>query len=100
MAAKPKPTHSEIEQTFPSTTWEWKHVMIGRRPAGPRHSATKSLRRWFGLPSRSTRERLPLTLALRGGSVCWIEVQARGRTAMFTGDTALYDVLREVCQDL
>jgi hypothetical protein len=90
---------TEGEQSFPSTTWAFRHVRIGLSPGGHRKQAPQALRRFWGLTRRPLRESTPMILAYRGGAVAWIEVRARGRTAFFTGDTLLLDVLREVCQD-
>lgn len=39
-----------------------------------------------------------MVISYRGGPECYILVESRGRSAVFTGDTALIDVLQEVCQ--
>lgn len=98
MPSKRRTEPTEHEQTFPSTTWEWKHVIVRTPPGGDRRSVPKGLRRFYGLPVRNPRERIHLQVQYRGGSVAWVLVKARGREAWFTGDTALIDVVMEISQ--
>jgi hypothetical protein len=98
----PGPTRLEVrmtppgdEQAFASTSMAWEWVKIARPPKATRHSAPKGLR-WFRLPRRDARRPLPLTIKLRGGPECWVEVHSRGSMGRFPGWVTLYDVLREI----
>jgi hypothetical protein len=42
------------------------------------------------------RSPVTLTIKLRGGPECWVEVHARGGIGRYPGVTAIYDVLRDV----
>lgn len=84
---------TEVEQSFASTTWQWKRVKM-RRPAGGPSStppkASSRLSRW--------RPRSPLTITVRyhGGPEAWWCIKARGCEFRFPGHTALHDVMRAV----
>jgi hypothetical protein len=71
------------------------------RPAagGQKDSAAKPLR-WFGLPRRNPREKLTITVKLRGGPEQWVEIHARGRVGRYPGYVTLaemvYDINSEV----
>jgi hypothetical protein len=83
------------EQTFPSTTWEWRKIKIARPPEATRAVSTKS-RRFFGLPPRNPREILTIRIKFRGGAEAWYEVHARGSIARYPGHLALHDVMRDI----
>jgi hypothetical protein len=85
------------ERMFGSTTWAWKKVRVSRGAAGQQPARAKRARFW-GLPARSPREPLHLTIKLRGGPECWVEVHARGRIARYHGATAIADIVFEVNQ--
>lgn len=83
---------SEIEQPFPSTTWAWKRIKVGRPAGGQQHSAAAG-RSFWSLPRRNPRDPLAMTIKLRGGPECWVEVHARGSVLRCPGDVAVYDLL-------
>ena len=88
---------SETEQSFPSTTWEWRLTKIRRPPLGQSGCSPKA-RRFFHLPSRNPRERLTLTITYRGGGEAWYEIHARGSVGRWPGYVALHDVMSEINQ--
>jgi len=51
------------------------------------------------LPKWNPRKPLPLTIKLRGGPECWVEVHSRGALLRVPGNTSVYDVLRTICND-
>lgn len=79
----------------PSTTWEYRRVIV-RRPAGGQMGQTPKGGRWFRRPPRNGREVLTLTVKFRGGPECWYEVHARGSVGRFHGASALHDVMSEI----
>lgn len=79
----------------PSTEWAWRRVRVSRPAGGHIGHAPKALR-WFGLPRVNPREPVRLTIKLRGGPECWVEVHARGRVGRFPGTTCLYDMLTQI----
>lgn len=80
---------------FPSTTWEWKRVKMARPPEA-RRAAPAKLARWWGRAPLNPRKPITLTVTLRGGAECWVEIHARGSAGRFHGATAIYDILREI----
>lgn len=87
----------ESNERFPSTTWEWKKVMVKRRPQGPSDTAAEGVL----IPPLSRRDsRTPLTLTIRyrGGPEAWWEVKARGRTWRRPGWIALQDLMTEILE--
>jgi hypothetical protein len=83
------------EQTFPSTTWEWRKVKMKPPPAGHSTAAPKASR-WYGLARWPRRRPLTLTIAYRGGPESWWLVTSRGRHGVFPGHLCLEDVMRAV----
>lgn len=86
-----------IEQTFGSTTWVWKRVQ-NQAPAQGQSQPSQSEVLRVRLAKRHMRRKLSMTIKLRGGEECWVEVEARGRVWRFPGVTAVYDVLRVISQ--
>lgn len=85
----------QTEQTFPSTTWEWRRVKIRRAPEAPANQRGEAAPP-SPLVQRNPRDPLTLTLKLRGGAECWCEVQTRGRTFRYPGATAIYDIVEDI----
>lgn len=79
-----------------STAWAWKRVKISRAPQA-NGSASAASTFWFRLSPRNARQPLPITLKLRGGPECWVEVHARGAVGRYHGATAIYDILADIC---
>lgn len=79
----------------PSTTWGWKRVKISRAPQA-NGSANAVSTFWRRLSPRNPRQPLNITVSLRGGPECWVEVHARGSMGRYHGATALYDVLADI----
>lgn len=78
-----------------STTWEWRRVKI-RRPAGGQTDQPPKASFWRRFPRRDAREPITISMKLRGGPECWIEVHARGSIGRYPGSTALWDVLADI----
>lgn len=91
---------TEEERTFASTTWRYERVKIASPPearGSARRSRTTS--GFYRLPPWNWRRKpLHLTVKYRGGPACWFEIHARGEVLRVTGDRALYDVIRHICQ--
>jgi hypothetical protein len=86
------------ERPFSSTTFEWKRVKVASPPKA--RDAVRSAARGFRrLPPWPMRKPLTLTIKLRGGPECWVEVHSRGQIQRFPGVTAVYDVLRTIAND-
>lgn len=84
------------EQTFRSTTWEWKRVKVSRAPQASEDRRPKG-GRWFHLPPWEWRRRpLHITVKYRGGPEAWFEVHARGSMGRFPGHVSLFDAISEV----
>jgi len=49
------------------------------------------------LPKLNPRKPVHLTIKLRGGAEAWVEVHSRGSVLRVPGHTAVYDVLRTIC---
>lgn len=86
------PVPLQSEQTFPSTTWEWRKVKMARPPEATRHSAPKG-RSLRALPRRNRRDPLPVTVKLRGGPESWVELHARGSILRVPGWVSISDVV-------
>jgi hypothetical protein len=86
------PQDDQTEQTFPSTTWEWRRVKIKRPPEAMSASSEASPPAGSLLPWPRSK---PITVVLkyRGGPEGWVEVRARGRVWRRPGTFALYDTL-------
>jgi hypothetical protein len=52
--------------------------------------------RWRRLPKRNPRQPLGLTVKLRGGGECWVEVHSRGDFHRYPGWTQLIDVVNDI----
>jgi len=83
------------EQTFPSTTYEWRRVKMSRPAGGQTGSRPKGGRWWF-LSRYDWRKPLALTVKYRGGAEGWFEVHSRGGIGRFPGHACIYDVMREI----
>ncbi len=85
-----------------STTFGWKRVKIARPPeASASPSAARSNEsprgnRWKRLPKRNPRQPLGVTLKLRGGAECWVEVHSRGDFHRYPGWTQIIDIVNDV----
>lgn len=89
-----------VERPFPSTTFAWRRVMVGR-PAGGQQANGPKGRRWFGLSRADWRKPITIKVKYRGGAQAWFEIHARGSMGRFEGATSLVDVLAEITrQDL
>lgn len=89
------PAAPELEQVFPSTTWEWRRVRVRAAPAG-QDTARAQRGRWHGLTRWPRTQGLTVTIAYRGGPQSWWLVTARGRHGVFPGCAALEDVMAMV----
>ncbi len=78
-----------------STTWFWKRVKMHRAPQAS-GSASGASTFWRRLSPRNPRVPLHITVKLRGGAECWVEVHARGAIGRYHGATAIYDVLADI----
>jgi hypothetical protein len=85
----------EHEQSFGSTHWVWKRVKM-RRPPEAKVTAARRATYWHGRRPLPMRSPVTLTIKLRGGPECWVEVHARGGIGRYPGVTAIYDVLRDI----
>jgi hypothetical protein len=85
----------EVEQSFSSTTWEWRKTKIRRPPDGQQTTRPKG-GHWHGLPPRPIRETITLTVTWRGGPECWYEIKARGRTGRVPGWLSFHDVMMRI----
>lgn len=86
------------KEPLTSTTWVWKKVKIRQSAGGHGHS-TRAKRGFLRL-GRSPRH-LPVrvTLTYKGGAESWWLVQARGESQVFSGSTALEDVMARVLSE-
>lgn len=77
-----------------STTWGFKPVKIDRRPQG-NVTTERSEGLWSLLPWPRKR---PMTLTIKylGGSQCWFEVRARGRSLKRPGVVHLVELMDEL----
>lgn len=81
-----------------STTYTWKRVKMTPPRRGPTSTAPKAplrarLSRW------NPRDSLTITVKYRGGSECWYELKARGRTYRVPGYVDLHSVMEGVYND-
>lgn len=83
------------EQPFSSTTWVWKRVKISRAPEA-RVTVAQRASFWRRYRPRNPRDPINVTLKLRGGSECWVEVRGRGSVGRYPGTTAIYDILLDI----
>ena len=95
MGTRESPRKQASNASSGSTTWAWRRVKLNRAPQA-RGSASAASTFWFRLSERNPREPLKVTLKLRGGAECWVEVHARGGVGRYHGATALYDVLADI----
>lgn len=86
------------ERPFSSTTWAWKRIKVASPPKA-NSTVRSSVRGFRRLPRWPLRQPLALTIKLRGGAECWVEVHSRGEIQRFPGTTAIYDVLRFIAND-
>jgi len=86
---------SDANTSSGTTTWGWKRVKISRAPQAS-NSASAASTFWRRLSQRNPRIPLQITVSLRGGPECWVEVHARGAMGRYHGATALYDVLADI----
>lgn len=90
--------HFIPERPFSSTTFVWKRVKVASPPKA-RDAERSSARGFRRLPRWPMRKPLALTIKLRGGAECWVEVHSRGQLQRFPGTTAIYDVLRTIANN-
>jgi len=83
------------EQTFPSTTWEWRQVKIKRRPQGT-DTARAQRGRWRHLSRWPRKHHLTIRVTYRGGAESWWLIDARGSTGVFPGHAAIEDVMSQI----
>ncbi len=86
------------EQTFPSTTWQWKRVKM-KPPSAGQDGARAKRGRWHGFPVWPRQRPLTVKIVYRGGPESWWLVTARGRHGVFPGVAALEDVMRQVLNE-
>lgn len=87
------------EQSFASTTWEFRRVRVRRAPQAPASAAAAGRSsRWRRFPRRNPRDRIQLVVKSRGGPECWYEISARGETNRYPGWVALHDLMRDINQ--
>lgn len=91
-------TSRDVEQQFPSTTFEWRKVRIRQRPEGQRHS-TRSKSGFLRLFPQPRRREVRMTVVHRGGAESWWLVKARGEHQVFPGHVALEDVMARVLSE-
>lgn len=89
---------ARIEQSFPSTTWEYRYVKVNRRPQG----TAQQRRSRFGFrrltPWPRTRK-VRLTVLYRGGTESRWLIEARGTHETFPGHLCLEDVMARVLSE-
>lgn len=78
-----------------STTWRWQRVKIATPPQAEGTARAKRAPITSLLPWPRDRK-MTLTVKYRGGSQCWWEITARGRTIRRPGVLALHDVLSDL----
>jgi hypothetical protein len=83
------------EQPFPSTTWEFKRVKV-RRPPEATGTAAAEQRPSGRRRAREPRDPLGVVVRYRGGSECWWQIEARGRTYRFPGWVSIHDALARI----
>ena len=81
-----------------STTWSHEPDKISAAAGRASKGVTKSPR-WGGLARRNPRDKLTITVTYRGGNQCWYLIEGRGTSGVFTGVTALHDVMHEIYND-
>ncbi len=86
------------EQTFPSTTWQWKQVKMKPPPAG-QNAVGAQRPRWHGLARWPRTRNLTLTVKYRGGAESWWLITSRGRSGAFPGSAAIEDVMAQVLNE-
>ncbi len=86
------------EQTFPSTTYEWKKVKMKPPPAG--HKTARAKRgRWYRYSTWPRHRKLTLTISHRGGPESWWLIESRGSHGAVPGHLSLDDVMALVHND-
>lgn len=89
-----------------STTYDVEYVKIKRPRRAQRDSAnavstapsTPAVRRgWFGLPRLDWRRKQGIRLSYVHGADPRVKVEARGREWLYDWDTAVLDILADVC---
>lgn len=75
-----------------STTWRHGREKIVLAPQATQDSAPKG-HRFRRMPRRNPRDLLGVTMKLRGGSMGWVEINARGGTVRVPGDTQILPLL-------
>lgn len=91
-------THPEDEQTFPSTTYEWRKVKI-KRPAGGKDTARAKRGPWTRLATWPRHRKLRLTVSHRGGAASWWLIETRGASGVVPGNLAFEDVMKFVLNE-
>lgn len=85
----------EPEQSFPSTTWEWRKAKI-KAPHGRNAQSARRAVRWTQMPMRMRRDPLTIKVTWRGGPECWYQVNARGSWGRFPGHLSFHDVMATI----
>jgi hypothetical protein len=86
---------STTEQTFPSTTWGWRHVRLWERPTPPQQAQPpKALPR--RLRGRDRKAPITITVQYTAGAQCWYRITARGEVFSVPGDRAIHDVMEYI----
>lgn len=68
-----------------------------RRPAGGQMARVPKAPHFRKLRRQDPRTPVNVTLKLRGGPECWIEVHARGCVGRYPGYVSVYELLEEIC---
>lgn len=91
-------TDPDYDQTFPSTTFEWRRVKVNRRPQGT-STARRSRSGWRHLVCWPRSEKVTLSVSWKSGAESWWLVQARGSQQVLPGWMCLEDVMALVCNE-
>lgn len=89
---------SSTEQSFPSTTYEWKKVKVGR-PAGGQGTARRSRSGWLRLARADRSRPVRITITYRGGAESWWWVECRGEKGALPGHWSLDDVMSRLLSE-
>lgn len=92
------PSDEVVEQSFPSTTYEWRKVKI-KRPAGGQSTVRRSRRSFLRLTPQPRTRPVRITVTYRGGAESWWLVEARGEREALPGHWSLDDVMARVLSE-
>jgi hypothetical protein len=78
-----------------STTWAWIRVKVSPAPQAPGGQRRKAPSKRLRAPW-NPRDPLTVLVRYRGGSECWYELRARGRTYRAPGHLAINDIMDRI----